>query len=109
MDFADPNIVSAEFGQALVGIFELNRKMAGIVVYSEVQTEARIAGSPFGHTSKKRQGFLCVFEQAKRFRFNAEMKGGAGPSAQLGDVIDAAPKVFHDRIDLAAVTVEAFE
>src|SRR5204862_19427 len=43
-----------------------------------------------------------------RLRFDTEMQGVAGALAQFGDVIDAAPKVFCDRIDLAAVAPETF-
>src|SRR5436190_15951667 len=42
MDLADANILSAECCETLVSLLELDRKMAGIVVHAQVQTEARI-------------------------------------------------------------------
>ena len=108
MDFADSNILLVQCCQALVCLLELNGKMAGIVVHAQVQTKARIARPPLCHLREKRQCLLRVLEQSERLRFDTEMQGVAGTLAQFGDMIDAAPKVFCDRIDLAAVAPETF-
>jgi hypothetical protein len=60
------------------------------------------ADRPVGVRSfaRKRRASPLYFEQAKRFRLKAKMQGVTGALAQSGDMIDAAPKIICDRIDL---------
>ena len=96
MDFADFDSVLRQGGQRVLRLFKFHGKVAGVVIHAEVFGQARVARMFAAQLVEKADGFAAVFQQAKRFRFEAEMQLAFGALAQLRDVLDAAPEIFAD-------------
>jgi hypothetical protein len=96
----EPAGTIVEVGEAvdhLSGFFELHRQVAIIVIDAQMLIQTGIPGPILAQCMEEIDGFPAGFQVTQRFGFQPEVKFLSCPFAELGDMLDRAPKVFaHD-------------
>src|SRR2546423_2485586 len=93
MELADLEPVLTKVADDLIGLFELHRQMAGVVVHAQMRVEPGIARSIRAQLFEKARRFPARLQVAERLRLEAKMQFLPRTLAQLRGVFDTTPKI----------------
>ncbi len=109
MDFADLDAVMHQAGQGVLRFFKFHGEMAGVVIDAQMFSQARVVRMFVAHPLEEVDRLRAAFQQAHRFRLEAQVQFAPGLLADAGDVFDAAPEVVPDALQVFRVDREPFE
>lgn len=109
VNLADFDAALHQAAQRILRFLKFHGKMAGVIIDAQMLRQPFVARMVGAHAVEELNRLTTAFEQAEWFGFKAEMHLAAGLLAEARNVIDAAPEIVANLLQVLAVQRIALE